>query len=108
VAKKANGEVNKSAAIRELYKQNPEIKAKQIIATLGTRGIKVTDNLVYMIKGKMKGEKSRRREINRSAVKMAAASGSIDAVQTIIKVKTLANEVGGLGTLKALVDALSG
>jgi predicted PP-loop superfamily ATPase len=107
VAKKANGGVNKSAAIRELYKQNPEIKVKEVVSSLETKGIKVSDNLVYLIKGKLKGEKKRRRQVNRNAASVAKASGNIDAVATIIKVKALAVEVGGLNTLKALVEALS-
>lgn len=107
MAKKANGDLNKSAAIRDLYTANPEIKVKEVVSTLATKGIKVSDNLVYLVKGKLKGEKNRRRKVNRDAAKLAAASGSADAVKTIVKVKSLASEVGGLNTLKALVDALS-
>jgi len=107
MAKKANGGVNKSAAIRDLYKQQPEIKVGEVVSTLARKGIKVAPNLVYLIKGKLKGEKSRRRSVNRNAVNVASASGSMNAIATIIKVKALAAEVGGLDTLKALVDALS-
>jgi hypothetical protein len=107
VAKKPNGEINRSAAIRDLYTENPEIKAKQVIATLAAKGIEVSENLVYLVKGKMKGEKNRRRKVNRNAANVAKASGNLYAVATIIKVKKLAAEVGGLDTLKALVDALS-
>ena len=107
MAKKTGNGVNKSAAIRDLYKESPEIKVKEVISTLGAKGIKVAPNLVYLIKGKMKGEKTHRRQVNRAATKVAKASGSIDSVQTIVKVKALAAEVGGLSTLRALVDALS-
>lgn len=107
MAKKANGGVNKSAAIRELYKQNPQIMVKQVVSALATKGIKVSDNLVYLVKGKMKGEKTRRRKVIHNAAKVAAASGIADAVATIVKVKALAAEMGGLSTLKSLVDALS-
>ena len=42
MAKKAQeGGVNKSQAIRELLKENPEIKAGEAIATLGKKGITV-------------------------------------------------------------------
>jgi len=107
MAKKVNNGVNKSAAIRELYKGNPEIKVKEIISSLASKGITVGPNLVYLVKGKLKGEKNRRRQVNRAAARVATNSGSTDAVKTIIKVKTLAAEVGGLDTLRALVDALS-
>jgi hypothetical protein len=108
VAKKAqDGEVNKSAAIRELYKQTPQVTVKEIISTLRGKGITVTPNLVYLVKGKIKGEKSHRRTVHRNAAQLATASGNTDAVATILKVKGLANEVGGLSVLKALVDALS-
>jgi hypothetical protein len=107
MAKKASDGTNKSAAIRELFAQNPDIQAQDVVSTLAERGIKVGTNLVYLVKGKMKGEKKRRRHVNRSAAGVAAASGSTDAVKTILKVKALAKEVGGLSALKALVDALN-
>lgn len=107
MANRSRDGVNKSAAIRELYKQNPEIKVKDVVATLKGQGITVAPNLVYLVKGQMKGEKKRRRNVNRSAASVARASGSADAVKTIIKVKALAVEVGGMNTLKALVEALS-
>jgi hypothetical protein len=107
MAKKASNGVNKSAAIRELYKKSPDIKVKEIISTLADQGITVGPNLVYLVKGKLKGEKNRRRQVNRAAAKVARSSGSTDAVKTILKIKALAAEVGGLTTLKELVDALS-
>ncbi len=108
MAKKAqNGEVNKSAAIRDLYKQNPQATVAEIVSTLAGKGIKVAPNLVYLVKGKIKGEKTHRRTVHRNAAQVATASGNSDAVATILKVKALANEVGGLAVLKALVDALS-
>jgi hypothetical protein len=86
---------------------NPEIKVKEIISTLAARGITVGPNLVYLVKGKLKGEKNRRRKVNRAAATVATNSGSTNAVQTTLKVKALATEVGGLDTLRELVDALS-
>jgi hypothetical protein len=107
VAKQASGEVNKSAAIREIYEQYPKMKVKQIVSTLAEHGISVAPNLVYMVKGKMKGEKTHRRKVNRIAARAATSAGNMDALATIIKVKALAAEVGGFDALKALVDALS-
>jgi len=107
VAKIMNGEVNKSAAIRDLYKHDPDVQVKDVISSLASKGIKVAPNLVYLVKGQMKGEKNRRKTVTRNATKVAEASGSHDAVATIVKIKSLASEVGGLRTLKSLVDALS-
>src|SRR6266404_8004151 len=101
MAKKAqSGEVNKSARIRDLFAHNPDMKVREIVATLKQQGIDVAPNLVYLVKGKLKGEKSRRRMVNKAAAKVATAAGSSDALSTIHKVKKLAMDVGGLRTLK--------
>lgn len=105
--KSTSGEVNKSAAIRELYEQNPAIKVKEVIAMLAEKGIKVAPNLVYLNKGKIKGVKSQKRKVYKNATRVATAGGSTDTVKTIVKVKALASELGGLHVLKSLVDALS-
>lgn len=108
MARKSSAEgVNKSQAIRDMFAKHPEIKVKDLVAQLKEQGIEVQPNLAYLIKGKLKGEKSRRRRVVKNAARVATASGSSNALATIKKVKSLANEVGGLGTLKALVDALS-
>jgi arginine repressor len=104
---------NKSQAIRDLFKQNPAASLDEVISTLAADGIQVTKSLVYLVKGKMKVKKKGRR---RNAKKMVAkvmvtapsSNGSPgDALKTIMQVKGLANELGGLKKLKALVDALS-
>ncbi len=41
---------NKSQAIRDLLTAKPEMTVKEVLAALSTRGLKVTDNLVYFIK----------------------------------------------------------
>jgi hypothetical protein len=105
MAKKKTG-VNKSEEIRQLLKSNPKMPVQEVISTLAGRGIKVAATLVYFVKGKMKGRKGRRRKA-RQMMERVAATGNRDAVSTILKVKNLASELGGLRQLKALVDALS-
>lgn len=105
MAKKKNG-VNKSEEIRQLLKANPDMAVKEVVSNLAGRGMKVTDNLVYFIKGKMKGRKGRRKRAQQMVANVAA-TGSTDPVATILKVKRWASEVGGMKKLKALVDALS-
>jgi len=115
MAKKTkSGEVNKSAEIRDLIKQNPEITANEAIAALAKKGIKVHSTLFYFNKGKLKGKKSRRKEARRMVANVTAtmsSNGAVpaktsDVVATILKVKHLASEVGGLKKLKSLVEAL--
>jgi len=105
MAKRKNG-VNKSEEIRQVFKSNPKMPVKEVVATLAGRGIKVSDDLVYFVKGKMAGRKGRRKRA-RQMVARVAATGNTDPVKTILKVKAWANEVGGMKKLKALVDALS-
>jgi hypothetical protein len=113
--KKQDGGVNKSEAIRVLLKEKPDIKGSDAITELAAKGIDVKPSLFYLVKGKVSGRKRRRRKNRQNAMAVmtngsAGATASLtksDALSTIRKVKTLAAEVGGLRTLKALVYALS-
>jgi hypothetical protein len=107
--KLAEGEISKSQAIRNLLKGNRKIKASEAVAALGTKGIKITGSLFYIVKGKALGRKSRRKKREKKAVGVveAATVSHGDAVTTILKVKTFAAEVGGLRALQKLVNALS-
>lgn len=116
MAKKAHlGKVNKSQAIRELLKGNPDIKANDAISQLKDMGIPIKMNLFYFVKGNLAGQKKRRKNNKQKAVSLVSAStdGSrpavtkSDALATIQKIKALAGQVGGLRTLKSLVDVLS-
>jgi hypothetical protein len=103
------GEVNKSQAIRDLLKEMPDIKANDAVTALAEKGITVKSSLFYIVKGKVAGGKKRRRKNTKAAVEIVAAStsGNGDALGTIMKIKKLAAEVGGIRTLKSLVDVLS-
>jgi hypothetical protein len=99
-------DVNRSEEIRKLLTANPDMPAKDIVATLGKRGIKITDSLVYLVRGRIQGRKGRRKKARQFVAKVAA-TGDTDPVVTVLKVKRWAQEVGGLKKLKALVDVLS-
>lgn len=103
---KQKGSINKSKEIRILLQANPKMTAKEVVAALAEKRIKVSEALVYYQKGRMKGRKSRRKHLQAAAT-VASANGSGDPLATILKVKHLAANVGGLKKLKALVDALS-
>jgi hypothetical protein len=105
--KKTGGSGNMSQAIREVLTKNPEMEAKEVISTLAAQGIKVKSGLVYFIKGNIKGKSGRLRKVQQAAAAVAAPSGNGDALSTIVKVKKLADDVGGLKKLRALVEALS-
>ena len=109
MAKKSNG-VNKSDEVRQLLKANPEIGAKEAVAKLAEKGIKISNALFYYTKGKMKGRKARNKKDQKNVVAKVAESTHVtksDALSTILKVKGWAREVGGMKTLKALIEALS-
>ena len=97
---------NKSSAIRDLYKQNPKIKAQEVISTLAAQGIKVSKNLVYLVKGKGQGEQIHRHKLQKSAAKAAHTSGNKDIVEILTKLKALAGQVGGYESLRKLMDIL--
>jgi hypothetical protein len=108
MAKKKSG-VSKSEEIRQLLKANPEIGAKEVATKLGEKGIKISENLFYFVKGQLKGRKARKKKAQKVVAMVAEATNvtKSDALSTILKVKAVANEVGGLKKLKALVEALS-
>ena len=108
MARQKNG-VNKSDEIRQLLKANPEIGAKEAIAALGAKGIKISDNLYYFVKGHIKGTKGNKKKAQQVIAKVAEATSvpMSDALSTIRKVKAVAIDVGGLKKLKALVEALT-
>lgn len=99
------GEVSKSEEVRRLLRENPKIPVKDVVSALGDRGISVTANLVYFVKGKMKGRRQRAKKVVDA---VAVATGNSDPIKTILKVKALADEMGGVKKLKALVDVIAG
>jgi hypothetical protein len=91
---------NKAKAIRDFLSEKPKATNREVMEALGQKGIKVSYNQVYFIK--MKGKKAKRR----AAVKASRAAGMSNPVEAVIKVRALASEVGGMKSLKQLVDLL--
>ena len=108
MAKRKNG-VNKSEEIRQMLKANPKVSAKEVKGALEAKGIKISDKLYYLVKGKMLGKQARKKKARKMVAKVAETTGTSngDALSTILKVKSWANQVGGLKRLRALVEALS-
>ena len=108
MAKKSG--TNRSQAIREFLGENPKAKAKEVVASLGAKGVKVNEGLVYAVKGAMAAKKGRKKRIARAAKAAAGSNGAVsktDAVALIVDVKALAARTGGYEKLKELVDALA-
>jgi hypothetical protein len=103
MAKKARDKgVNKSQAIRDALSESPGAGSKEIVARLAEKGIKVSGTLVYYIKSKARHAKRRQKRL---AAASATRNGS--AVDIVLRVKALAQEVGGIKQLKQLVDVLA-
>lgn len=98
--------VNRSAEIRALFEKHPKMKTDEVAATLGERGIKVSKQLVYIVRAKMG---HRRRKARRAAAISAGVQAGVqNPVQLILEVRALAEKTGGVKQLKQLVDALAG
>lgn len=114
--------VSKSEAIRKIIKEQPEATANDVVALLKKRGTEVSANLVYIVKATSK-VKSRRKLLKEQATiesadqaclmippsrtVVIASNAAGDPVAVIRNVKRFAEEVGGLGKLKALVEAIA-
>jgi hypothetical protein len=96
---------SKSAAIRALLTENPKMPAREVLAALAGRGMKVNPNLIYFVKGRMKTH--HRRQQRRQAAQAGQRAGEVNPVALVRKVKALAAEVGGIKNLKQLVDLLA-
>jgi len=99
------GKVNKSQAIREALAANPKADSKTVIALLGEKGVKVSPTMVYYVKSKLK--QARRKAKREKAAESSRRAESKDPVELVLRVKDLAREVGGIESLKQLVDLLA-
>jgi hypothetical protein len=97
--------INKAELIRETLSQNPEMTNKEVMEALAKKGTKVSYNQVYFIK--MKGKAKNRKQKREMAVSASKAAGLSNPVHAVTKVKALAAELGGMKSLKQLVDLLS-
>jgi hypothetical protein len=105
MAKAKPDEINKSQEIRDILAKNPHAKSRDVVAELATRGIKVSVNLVYLVKSKAAQKK--RRKKREQAAEISRLMPSADPVKLILKVRELSQEAGGIKKLKMLVDVLA-
>ena len=93
---------NKSQAVRDLLTANPKMTTKEIVGAMSAKGMKISPNLVYLIKskGRSKTRRQKRARFNEAAKSMSTP------LDVIIQLKSLSDNVGGLKNLKKLVDLL--
>jgi hypothetical protein len=96
---------NRSQAIREAIAEHPHVGSKEIVALLAQKGVKVSPTLVYYVRSKQNQQK--RRQKQERVAEASQATATANPVQLVLRVKELAREVGGMRTLKQLVDLLA-
>jgi len=94
--------INKSAAIRDMLKQYPRAKVKEIVERLAQNNMTVAPNLVYYIKARQ-----RQKAVKQRRQRVTAATGIANPIDVIVKAKSLARDVGGMEKLRQLVDVLT-
>ena len=95
MARKTAG-VNKSEEVRQLLKADPEMKAKEVVNSFGGRGIKITESLVYFLKGKLHSKTKRKQRAATMVARVAETTSTPDPLSAILKIKHLASELGEL------------
>jgi len=101
--------INKSQAVRDELMRNPKMKCAQIVELLASKGIKVSGNLVYLIKSKAK-QRAKMIRHERYVAQTREAKMTMpqtDAIRLIVGVRSLSNEAGGIRHLKQLVDSMA-
>lgn len=95
--------VNKTKAILDLLAANPGTGPKEASAQLAQKGIKVSPGYVSTIKSKAKRSGGKRRR----GRKAGAKTGDSISINALVETKKFAEKMGGVGKLKAAIDALS-
>lgn len=126
MAKKKAGEPNKSQSIRDYHIANPALKPKQIAADLDKKGISVSPGFVSTIlstskRKKKVGRPGRPKSASSSvkavravgrpaktakASKASKASTGDVSIDSLLKVKQIVAEIGGIDEAKSALTAL--
>lgn len=91
----------KSQAIRDELEKNPKAAPKEIVEALKANRIKVTSQMVSTLRSKQNGAGKKRRK------KRKAATGEMVAVETLVRAKKLAIQLGGIDKAREAIDALA-
>lgn len=98
--------VNKSEEVRNFLDSNPSAQPKEVSEALGKKGIKVTPQAVSTIKfnaAKKAGKKVGRRGRPKGT---KGANGTVQ-VDSLLRAKRFAEEMGGVSEAKQALDVLA-
>lgn len=105
----AKRKINKSEAIRALYRGNRKLPVRLAIEQLAKDGIKVAPSQVYFVLGGITGKAKRKKGQQRRAVtasRVGNKTGMSDPIAVLLDLKALAERAGGMGNLKRLIEVL--
>ena len=96
----AKEKINKTQAVRDFIKANPQAQNKEVAESLAKSSIKVSPNYVAGIRGKMKVRRKKRRQ----AVKAAVAHHHV-GIPEVKAAFGLLKLTGGMAGAKAALEA---
>jgi hypothetical protein len=113
MAKKSSG-VNKSKAIREYYEANPRAKPMEVSEALKKKGITVSPGFVSTIRSTSKSKKGKKKSTRARASKVtprsrpaAGATSKADvSIESLVKLKSVVSELGGIDKTRNVLDGL--
>jgi hypothetical protein len=110
-----NGELNKSAAIRDYLSEYPDAKAKDVIDALGKRGVEVSQALVAGVRSRSQGRPGNKKRRAGSDVTLSEAmvlrkfisQSGLDfsvASKILIDFTSLIGKFGGIDRFKEVLE----
>ena len=117
MAKKKASAPNKSQAIRDYYAAHPKAKPQEVASELKKKGIAVSAGFVSTIRSTSKKKKTVGKPgrppgskaatgARQSAGRRAAQDGQEVSIDTLLKVKKMVEEMGGIGETRTALSAL--
>ncbi|MEX0702969.1 MAG: hypothetical protein WD069_12815 [Planctomycetales bacterium] len=106
MAKSSSG--SKSQAIRDYLSAHRGAGPKEVVEKLGEQGVKVSTQLVSVVKSKMKSRGKKRRVVRKPQQATPAASSSSNglSIGDLVETKKLVDQLGGVKQARAALDAL--
>lgn len=95
--------VSRSQHIRDYLVENPNAKPKEIVETLGKRGIKVTSNLVSMTKYNQSKKPAKKKVATKTAPKPKAPTATSDPLDAAIN---FVEQAGGFSAAKSAIERI--
>lgn len=108
--KRATGGVNKTEAILKYVADNPKKPPREVAADLTAQGVPVSAAYVSNVKSGGRRKKKKSRGVGRPRKSVGGASGGNSlsvAVDSLIRAKRLADQLGGIEKAKQAMDALA-